>query len=75
VFRKIGKLISDLFLPLRMPVVEIKWWKGRTKEQKAKVIAEVTEIFTRQGVPADQVWVVIQDVEKSDWGIGGKPSG
>ena len=48
-------------------------WEGRTREQKEKLseaIAESVETIT--GCPKEHVWIVYEDVKKSDWAIGGK---
>jgi 4-oxalocrotonate tautomerase len=56
-----------------MPYVNIKVTKeGVTKEQKAEVIAGVTDLLVRvlDKNPAT-TFVVIDDVEMEDWGVGG----
>lgn len=57
-----------------MPLVEIKWWKGRSDEVKARAIELVTKaICEATGCPPEAVTVIIYDVERSSWGHGGKP--
>jgi 4-oxalocrotonate tautomerase len=58
-----------------MPYVNIKVTKeGVTKEQKAEVIAGVTDLLVRvlDKNPAT-TFVVIDEVEMEDWGVGGLP--
>ncbi len=55
-----------------MPVVEVKLWAGRSKEQKKRIAKAITDSFVREGVPADAVHVIFHDVEKENWCIGGK---
>jgi 4-oxalocrotonate tautomerase len=56
-----------------MPNVTIQWFAGRTPQQKREVAAAITEALVRIGkTTADQVQIVFQDVEKSDWGVNGK---
>ncbi len=58
-----------------MPYVNIKITnEGATAEQKAKLIAGVTELLTDvlDKDPATTV-VVIDEVEMEHWGIGGLP--
>lgn len=55
-----------------MPVVEVKMWDGRTPEQKKQIVEGITKVFTGQGVPAEAVHVVLINVKKEDWAIGGK---
>ncbi|MEM2876223.1 MAG: tautomerase family protein [Candidatus Bathyarchaeia archaeon] len=57
-----------------MPVIEVKMWEGRTKEQKAKIIEGITKVFMEVGVPAEHVIVILTDIPKMNWGSGGKPS-
>jgi len=58
-----------------MPVVHIELWKGRTKEQKTKLIKNVTSaVVSSIGCPPDAVEVIITDVDKDNWGIGGEPA-
>jgi len=58
-----------------MPLVEIKWWKGRDDKAKAKTIDLVTKaICEGAGCQPEAVTVIIHDVEKTSWGRGGKPS-
>ncbi|TEU09906.1 4-oxalocrotonate tautomerase family protein [Candidatus Bathyarchaeota archaeon] len=59
-----------------MPLVEIKWWAGRDDATKAKTIELVTEAVCEGcGCPTEAVTVIIQDIPKTQWGRGGKPSG
>ena len=58
-----------------MPVVTVDWYEGRTPEQKKKVIEGITEVLTKvAGVPPEATWVVIRDLPKTNWGMGGKQS-
>ena len=57
-----------------MPLVEIKWFKGRDDATKAKTIDLVTKaICDGCGCPPEAVTVIIQDVDRASWGRGGKP--
>ena len=52
-----------------MPNITVQWYAGRTDEQKR----EITEAMVKIGkTTADQVHIVFQDIEKSDWGHNGK---
>jgi len=58
-----------------MPVVEIKWFKGRDNATKAKTIELVTKaIYEAAGCQPDAVTVIIEDIDRASWGKGGKPS-
>lgn len=56
-----------------MPVIRVEMFKGRTSEQKANMVREVTDAFVRTaGGTPESVHVVITDVETSDWAVAGK---
>ncbi len=57
-----------------MPVVEVKMWAGRSDEKKQEIISGITKVFEEQGVPKEQVTVIIHDINRKNWGIGGKSS-
>jgi 4-oxalocrotonate tautomerase len=45
---------------------------GRTQEQKRTLVEEMTETFLRTcGGNRDGVWVVIEEVPREHWGVGG----
>ena len=55
-----------------MPVVKVEWLEGRTPQQKAQLAEALTKAFIEVAhVKADQVWIVFQDVKRSDWAMGG----
>ncbi len=55
-----------------MPVVIVEMWEGRSVDQKRRLVSGITEAFVQIGVPAEAVQVVIQDVPKHNWGMGGR---
>ncbi len=56
-----------------MPVVEIKLWKGRDREQKAEMAKGITEVISRVGKTApENVHVVFTEVDQENWAIAGK---
>ena len=55
-----------------MPFAQITMMEGRSKEQKAALIKEVTDAIHKSiGSPRENVRVAIYEVQKSEWGIGG----
>lgn len=65
-----------------MPYVNIKVTRegttpdrpGVTREQKAELIKGVSELLLKVlNKPMDRTFVVIDEVEKEDWGVGGLP--
>ena len=57
-----------------MPVVHVSAWEGFGKEKAETLIDKITEIFAEIGIPREAVEVIVQEVPKSHWGIGGKPA-
>ncbi|MCS7108742.1 MAG: 2-hydroxymuconate tautomerase family protein [Sulfolobales archaeon] len=55
-----------------MPVVHVYVWKGFSNEAKKKVIAGITKVFTDLGIPVHAVEVIIHEIPKEDWGVGGE---
>jgi 4-oxalocrotonate tautomerase len=56
-----------------MPVIRVEMFKGRTRDQKRALIKELTDSFLRTcGGYAESVFIVIEDVEKENWGIAGE---
>ena len=56
-----------------MPNITIQWYAGRTTEQKRELTRAITEAVVKIGKTSpDQVHIVFQDVEKSNWGYNGK---
>jgi 4-oxalocrotonate tautomerase len=59
-----------------MPVIRVEWLEGRTPQQKAQLADAMTRAFVEIAkVSKGQVWIVFQDVKRSDWAMGGKPLG
>lgn len=55
-----------------MPVVEIKWWKGRSVAQKKKLIKDLFLAFEQNGVKKESLHIIIHDIPKTDWANNGK---
>lgn len=55
-----------------MPVIKVEWLEGRTPQQKAQLTEAITNAFVEIAkVSKDQVWIVFDDVKRSDWAMGG----
>jgi len=58
-----------------MPVVRIDLWKGREKEKKEELIEKVTSaVADAIGCSTEAVQIIINEVDKDNWGIGGTPA-
>ena len=57
-----------------MPMVRIEMFEGRSDEVKAELIRKVTKVVAETvGAPIEHTQVVIFDVPKKHWGMGGVP--
>jgi len=55
-----------------MPLAQISILEGRDEATKARLIEKVTEAISESlSAPRERVRVVIYEVPKSNWGIGG----
>ena len=57
-----------------MPIIHVNVWDGFGKKKIKTVIQEITKIFVDLGVPEHAVEVVVHEIPKSNWGIGGVPA-
>jgi 4-oxalocrotonate tautomerase len=59
-----------------MPLITVHMFPGRTAEQKAELVARITDAFLatcgNPGQPRQGVWVVINEVPPEHWAVGGK---
>ena len=56
-----------------MPIIRVEMFKGRSREQKRVLARELTAAFVRTaGGTASDMYVVITDVDKENWGLGGE---
>src|SRR5262245_39339039 len=55
-----------------MPIVTVAMYDGRTIEQKREIVKGITDLVARvTGNPAESVHVVIEEVKRENWAIGG----
>ncbi|WP_371069702.1 2-hydroxymuconate tautomerase [Sediminibacillus sp. JSM 1682029] len=56
-----------------MPYVTVKMLEGRNDEQKKALVERVTEaVVDTTGASKDKVAVFIEEMNKSDYAVGGK---
>jgi len=56
-----------------MPIATVQILEGRSDEQKARLIAAVSQAISESvGAPPDSVRVIVVEVPKTHWGVGGK---
>ncbi len=57
-----------------MPIVRIEMWAGRPPEFKASLAKEITEVVARRvGCEPRAVTVIVDEIPKENWAIGGVP--
>lgn len=55
-----------------MPIVRIEMFEGRSVDQKRRLARELTEVFASTlGCDPASVRIVITDVPKENWAVGG----
>ncbi len=57
-----------------MPIVHVHIWEGMDKKKVTTIIRRITDVFVEMGIPEHAVEVLIHEVPKSHWGIGGEPA-
>ena len=57
-----------------MPIVHVNVWKGFGKEKAKIVIQKITKVFVDMDIPADAVEVIVHEIQRSHWGVGGEPA-
>jgi 4-oxalocrotonate tautomerase len=57
-----------------MPIVHVNVWEGFGKEKAKTVIHGITEVFVNLGIPSYAVEVIVHEIRKSHWGVGGEPA-
>jgi 4-oxalocrotonate tautomerase len=57
-----------------MPIVHVNVWEGFGPEKAEALIGRVTGAFVEMGIPGEAVEVIVHEIPKSHWGIGGRPA-
>ena len=55
-----------------MPLVEVKVWEDFGERKAKTVIQGITKVFVDLGIPSQAVQVIVHEIPKSFWGIGGE---
>lgn len=56
-----------------MPFIKVSMWAGRDEAAKEKLIQNITKATCDAiNCPPEAVWIAIDDVPKTNWGMGGK---
>ncbi len=57
-----------------MPVVHVNFWTGVGQVQVKKMIRGITDVMMDIGVPEQAVEVIVHEIPKTHWGVGGEPA-
>jgi 4-oxalocrotonate tautomerase len=57
-----------------MPSVDVKVWSGLSEEAAERIISGITKVFVELGIPERAVEVIIHEIPKTHWGVGGNPA-
>jgi len=57
-----------------MPVIHVNVWEYFGKEKAKTAIQNITKVFVDLGVPVNAVEVIVHEIQKTHWGIGGDHS-
>jgi len=57
-----------------MPIVHVNVWEGFGQEKAKTVIQKITKVFVDLGIPEQAVEVIVHEIPRSHWGIGGVPA-
>ncbi len=68
------KILETIYIDMGsyVPVVHVYMWSGVSKEAKNKIIRGITKIFEDLGIPSQAVEIIIIEVPKENWGVGGE---
>ena len=55
-----------------MPLVTVEMWAGRTAAQKKELAEGITRAFTQIGTPGEAVQVILREVPRENWAVGGR---
>lgn len=47
-------------------------WDYFSNDAKKKVISGITKVFTDMGIPVEAVEILIHELPKENWGVGGE---
>jgi 4-oxalocrotonate tautomerase len=68
------KLIWKSNEEAKMPIVHVHFWEGVGDEKVKTMIRGITKVIVDLGVPEAAVEVLVHEIPKTHWGIGGEPA-
>lgn len=55
-----------------LPVITVNMWPGRDESAKRRIAEGITKVFEAEGVPREVIEVIMNEVPKENWAVGGK---
>ena len=55
-----------------MPIITVEMKEGRTVEQKRQLVEGITSACVKIGAPAETVRIILKDIPKQNFAVGGK---
>ncbi|MFI9644998.1 4-oxalocrotonate tautomerase family protein [Streptomyces sp. NPDC052040] len=56
-----------------MPLIHVQQTPGKTAEQKAELVRELTDAYVRAtGSKPESVWVTVQEIGTDSWSVAGE---
>lgn len=55
-----------------MPMILVNMWPGRDESAKRRIAEGITKVFEQEGVPREVIEVIMNEVPKENWAIGGR---
>jgi 4-oxalocrotonate tautomerase len=66
--------VFKLIREIKMPIVHVNVWEGFGKVKTKIVIQKITKVFIDLDIPKQAIDVIVHEIPKSHWGIGGEPA-
>lgn len=57
-----------------MPIVRVDFWEGVGEKPLKQMIRGITDVMVGIGIPKEAVEVIVYEIPKTHWGIGGDPA-
>lgn len=57
-----------------MPIVHVDFFEGVGKGKVKAMIRGITDVMVGIGVPEHAVEVIVYEIPKTHWGVGGEPA-
>jgi 4-oxalocrotonate tautomerase len=58
----------------KMPIVRVDFWERVGKDEVKTMIRGITNVMVDLGVPEQAVEVIVYEIPKTHWGVGGEPA-